>query len=324
MEVNKNPFFSIIIPVYNVEKYLCECIDSVLKQKFDDYEIILVDDGSTDNSSSICDSYAKKYQKIKTIHQENKGLSGARNAGILSSIGKYLIFIDSDDYIAAKALEKLYKIININEIDVIFLEMIKFFPDGTTEPMNDGYEKELIINRSQEDVWNHIANLNKFPGSACSKAVKRSLITEDLYFVEGLISEDLEWCYRLFNKAETYSYLEYPFYYYRQLRQGSISNSVSSKSIESTFWIIKKWANKDPETKYQKVLNAFISYQYMIMLYSISKMDKSLSEKYFIEAKKYRWLLGYGGSKRVKMVNIVSKFLGIKNTAKILNYYKKR
>ena len=275
MEVNKNPFFSIIIPVYNVEKYLCECIDSVLKQKFDDYEIILVDDGSTDNSSSICDSYAKKYQKIKTIHQENKGLSGARNAGILSSIGKYLIFIDSDDYIAAKALEKLYKIININEVDVVFLEMIKFFPDGTIEPMNDGYEKELIINKSQEDVWNHIANLNKFPGSACSKAVKRSLIAEDLYFVEGLISEDLEWCYRLFNKAETYSYLEYPFYYYRQLRQGSISNSVSSKSIESTLWIIEKWVTKNPETKYQKVLNAFISYQYMIMLYSISKNNNN-------------------------------------------------
>lgn len=323
MKISKNAFFSIIIPVYNVEKYLGECIESVLTQSFQSYEIILVNDGSTDTSGDICDEYAKKDKRIKVIHQENKGLSGARNKGIVSSTGEYLLFIDSDDYIAENSLEKLHDTIGENDIDVVFLEIVKFLPDGTTQPMNDGYVKEKIVNKNQEEVWEHIANINKFPGSACSKAVKRSLLSEDMLFVEGLISEDIEWCYRLFGKAVTYSYLEYPFYYYRQQRQGSITNSVSYKNLDSTLWIIKRWATKNPETKYQKVLNSFISYQYMIMLYSISKMEKELSKKYFAEAKKYSWLLGCGGSKRVKLVNIVAKFLGIKNTAKVLNCYKR-
>ena len=325
MESNKNVFFSIIIPVYNVEKYLGECVESILNQNFKDYEILFVDDGSTDRSGDICDEYAQKDRRIKVIHQENKGLSGARNTGITSSQGKYLLFIDSDDYITENSLEKIHNTIGENDIDLVFLEAVKIFPNGTKEPMNDGYDKEKIVNKNQEEVWKHIVNINKLPGSACTKAIKRSLIIEnDLFFMNGLISEDIEWCYRLFAKAEKYSYLEETYYCYRQQREGSITNSGSTKGIDSTFWIIEKYATKKPETKYQHVLNSFISYQYMILLYSIYTKDKIIANDYFAKAKKYRWILKYGGSKRVKLVNIVSKFLGIKNTAKILNLYKKR
>lgn len=319
----QSPFFSIIVPVYNVAKYISECVDSILNQDYSSFEIILVDDGSTDASGKICDEYVKKDQRIKVIHQENKGLSEARNSGIKASVGNYLLFVDSDDYIAKNSLEKIYNIVKGKGIEVVFLEAIKFFPDGTTQPMNDGYVKEKIVNKSQEEVWEHIATINKFPGSACTKAIKRSLIIEEnLFFVKGLISEDLEWCYRLFAKASKYSYLEECYYFYRQQREGSITNTGFTKGLDSTFWIIKKWATKKPRTKYQSVLNSFLSYQYMVALYSISRLNKNVSKKYFKEAKEYRWLLKYGGSKKLKLVKMVSMFLGIKNTANLLNYYK--
>ena len=104
-----NPEISIIVPVYNVEKYLKRCIDSILNQSFTDFELILVDDGSTDNSGEIIDEYAIKDERIKVIHKENGGLSSARNVGIEYSKGNYIAFVDSDDYINKNMYKILYK-----------------------------------------------------------------------------------------------------------------------------------------------------------------------------------------------------------------------
>ena len=98
---------SIIMPVYNVEDYLCKCIDSVLNQDYEDYEVILVDDGSPDECPKICDSYAKKHDNIRVVHRENGGLSAARNSGIEVAIGEYILFVDSDDYIEPNVLGTL-------------------------------------------------------------------------------------------------------------------------------------------------------------------------------------------------------------------------
>ena len=120
-----NPFFSIIIPVYNVEQYLRECVESILMQSCDDYEIILVDDGSSDKSGKICDKYSEKNNKIKVVHKENGGLSSARNAGIKIAIGKYIIFIDSDDYYDDKNL--LFNSKNIfakNNADMLIVHIL--------------------------------------------------------------------------------------------------------------------------------------------------------------------------------------------------------
>lgn len=106
-----NPMISVIVPVYNVEKYLSRCIDSVLMQTFTDFELLLVDDGSPDNSGMICDEYALKDVRVKVLHQENKGLSGARNAGIENSVGNYVVFIDSDDYVKDNYLCNLLQIL---------------------------------------------------------------------------------------------------------------------------------------------------------------------------------------------------------------------
>ena len=119
--------FSIIIPVYQVEKYLYQCLDSVINQSFTDYEVILIDDGSIDTSGIICDEYRMKYPNIQVIHQKHSGVSIARNNGINKAIGEYQIFIDSDDYIAKDSLKIIAKELDMQKLpDVMITKMITF------------------------------------------------------------------------------------------------------------------------------------------------------------------------------------------------------
>ena len=198
---------SIVVPIYNTAQYLCQCIDSILNQEFKDYEIILVDDGSTDTSPMICDYYAHMYGFITVIHKKNGGLSDARNEGIKHASGQYILFIDSDDYIFNNSLSHISNTIDESHIDVIFLEAVKVYPDNTIINLNDGYKKEYIYEKSQIDVLKHISNLPKFPGSACTKLVKRTLISDNkLYFERGLLSEDIDWTIRLLLSAHNFNY----------------------------------------------------------------------------------------------------------------------
>ncbi|OOL43593.1 glycosyl transferase family 2, partial [Enterococcus faecium] len=118
-----------IVPVYKVEKYLRKCVDSILAQTFTDFEVILVDDGSPDNSGKICDEYAEKDNRVRVIHKENGGLSSARNAGIDVARGKYLGFVDSDDYIDEDMYEILYENLKIHDADISSVELIPFYGD---------------------------------------------------------------------------------------------------------------------------------------------------------------------------------------------------
>ena len=122
---------SVIIPVYNVEKYLNACIESVLSQSFNDYEIILVDDGSTDNSGALCDEFAAKYDSISVIHQENKGLGGARNTGIDAAKGSYILFLDSDDTIDPDCLKICYEKAEKHNCDMVAFKQQALFDDGS-------------------------------------------------------------------------------------------------------------------------------------------------------------------------------------------------
>lgn len=123
---NMNPSLSIIVPVYNVEKYLRRCIDYILNQTFKDFELILVDDGSTDRCGEICDEYEILDKRIKVIHKPNRGLSSARNAGIDISSGKYIGFVDSDDYIHPQMYQILYKASIYENFDMVFVIIRKY------------------------------------------------------------------------------------------------------------------------------------------------------------------------------------------------------
>ncbi|MED2983982.1 MULTISPECIES: glycosyltransferase [Bacillus cereus group] len=324
------PEISIIVPVYNVEKFLSQCIDSILGQSFHNYEIILVNDGSQDGSKTICERYASNYEFIQVINKENGGLSDARNTGLKIARGNYILFVDSDDYIAQNALTEINKVLEINpDIDVVFLEAAKVFEDGSIVPMNDGYEKESIHKKTYEEVMRHISELAKFPGSACTKLIKRKLIIEnDLYFEKGLLSEDIDWVVQLLCVAEKYDYCEAMYYFYRQNRKGSITNTVNINNVQSLLYIINKWS-KDIEgdqldnNKNQRYLNAFMAYEYTIALANYGDLEKDDKKVLKKDLNAHSWLLSWSNNPKVRMVKVLVQLFGVMFTAKLLKIYLK-
>ncbi len=205
---------SIIIPVYNVEKYLCDCLDSVVNQTYKNIEIVLVDDGSTDNSGTICDEYAKKDKRVKVFHIENKGVSDARNFGVIKSLGKYITFIDSDDIVSKRYTELLYSILKSNNADISQCLFKRF-----------SHTKNIVenIKCSHVEVYNSLYALqnlynkkNRYFNSTyvCGKLIKRKLV-EDFKFPTGKMFEDSFVVYKYFFNSHFIACINQELYYYR-------------------------------------------------------------------------------------------------------------
>ena len=186
--------FSVIIPVYKVEQYLNQCVDSVLNQSFKDFELILVDDGSPDNCPKICDDYAKKDARVKVIHQQNGGQACARNTGLSYAVGMYIIFLDSDDYlIDSTALEKINDK-TVAEPDVILYGYRKLFEsDGSFSTPVCNFP-EVVRGISPAAYLNELLLSGSYSGTAWCKAIRTMFLKDnDIEFKPGLISEDHDW-----------------------------------------------------------------------------------------------------------------------------------
>lgn len=200
---------SVIIPVYKVEKYLCRCVDSVLEQTYTNMEIILVDDGSPDNCPVMCDEYARQDSRVKVIHQENAGLSGARNAGIDMAQGQWLAFVDSDDYLAADFLERLYQacVDTGSSLSVCRWEYVR----GETIPEHGTGETRVYTGREM------LANLYVPDGAyfvvAWNKLYRKELF-EDIRYPLGRIHEDEATTYRIYDKVKKAAYVDRSLYGY--------------------------------------------------------------------------------------------------------------
>jgi len=223
--------FSIIIPIYKTEKYLNDCVQSVLSQSFTDYECILIDDGSPDNCSSLCDDFSKKDNRIKVIHKENGGLSDARNAGILQANGEYIVFLDSDDKLANNdTLKKLLEVIHKYNTDVVINSNFIEFTDNGKTIIKNNFNKDI-----QLSVPNVIINEFKKPGMYLAGWLfvlrKEYLINNHLFFKKGILHEDEQWMPRVFYKTKNIAINHYPFYAYRIERDGSITSKISAKRL---------------------------------------------------------------------------------------------
>lgn len=207
---------SVIIPVYNVEKYLNKCIDSVLRQTYKNIEIILVDDGSNDRSGVICDEYMKKDTRVKIIHKENGGLSSARNCGLKIATGELVTFIDSDDVIEIDFIECLENKIK-KDIDIAFCE-IKVIHNSEINYESDKGKFRILNNVDLLKMMLHDQNYV----SACGKIYKKELFN-DLEFPYGKIHEDIATIYKAILKANKIAYLPNEKYFYLK-REGSITN----------------------------------------------------------------------------------------------------
>ena len=220
---------SIIVPIYKVEQYLPKCVDSLLNQDLssDEYEIILVDDGSPDRCGEICDEYANRYSNVKVIHRENGGLSAARNSGIENAKGMYVQFVDSDDYLEPNVLKTL-----VQKMEKYNLDVLRFNYQNVNEKGNIIYpnkDPKRFVDYS-DSVCDGLVFLNERLGPACY--VVQFLIGRDLLdgckFKEGIYFEDTEWTPRMLLKAKRVSSTELVAYNYL-MRVGSITKSVDEK-----------------------------------------------------------------------------------------------
>lgn len=223
--------FSIIVPVYNVEKYLHECVDSILAQSFSDYEVILVDDGSTDQSSLICDEYSRHYEKIKVIHKSNGGLSEARNYGIVNSVGEYCIFVDSDDWIINDCLSEFDSIIERENPEVIITRLTRS-TSGKLIHCDENYKDYLREELTRKRAIEWMLKYSEDTWPVVRLVVSRELINNNkMSFSVGRLHEDEDWTKQICYHTQKYSGYEGEWYCYRINRDDSITNHIGAANI---------------------------------------------------------------------------------------------
>lgn len=221
------PCISVIVPVYNTEKYLKDCINSILTQTFNDLELILIDDGSTDNSGVICDEYAKLDARVRVFHQENRGVSTARNVGIDNALGEYITFVDADDYIVNNALEILYNDIVNNKADISYAGGVKVYESATE-----------ALEKAQFKIWQGDSALreslmgNYHTNSACRKLYNKEFIGT-IRFEDGRkIHEDGFFLFCCFLKKPTVFIRNVCVYRYRNNPESASKSAFSDKFFD--------------------------------------------------------------------------------------------
>lgn len=225
---------SVIIPVYKVEKYLCQCVDSIINQKLNNIEIILVDDGSPDNCPQICDDYKAKYDCVRVIHKPNGGLSSARNAGIEAATGDYLIFMDSDDWWNPD-VDMKHVFTQVEEsasIDMFLFSSLDFI-EGKGYFKRVEHEKlSEIRTDTVEHYYEDLLKNGNLEVSAATKIISSSFLLDNkLFFKEGIVCEDSEWILRVLRVLNSVKIIDQPIYICRMGRVGSITNTVGKKNI---------------------------------------------------------------------------------------------
>lgn len=321
--------FSIVVPIYKVEEYLSQCVDSLLSQDYDNFEVILVDDGSPDNCPGICDAYAEKDARIKVVHKKNGGLSDARNAGIKVADGDYLCFVDSDDYWDDDlALQKLAKSIQLHNSDVC------------------QHFRKIYITSADEVIVPHrksFLSLNDFPTqcalreltirgdiaiSACSIVIRKTFLLEhDLFFKKGIKSEDLEWAIRLFASSPKFSFLDDAFFVYRKNRPGSITATVDYSHLCDYCDILKDsiMLVENGKEELKDTLLSYLMYHLLILTALCYRVDlqKAQRKEIFARLKVIcrQYLLENTLDKKVKLAAVIYRCFGFSVMAKILGFY---
>lgn len=315
--------FSIILPIYNVEKYLRPCIDSILLQTYKDYEIILVDDGSEDSSGHICDEYGEKYSCVEVLHKPNGGQSDARNHGLPYAKGDYVFFVDSDDYlIDNKVLSKLAEKSKSNP-DVIAFKSVKWFE--STGKLGTCTDKLQVSspNLAATEMYLELIDRDTYYNSAWSKIIRRTLLTDNkIEFERGLLGEDNDWYYKVVSYVNTLELIDEPLYVYRQ-RAGSITKTSSTKNLEHLLLIIEKWISFVEEgelTENKKVIRNSLAKQYCHAI--ISYANLGAPAEYEDRLKGLKYLLQYSQNPRVRVFRKLNSLIGLSGTVMLLRLRK--
>ena len=308
--MNCDPLISIVVPVYNVEKYVGACIDSILNQTYKNVEIILVDDGSTDSSGKICDDYALRYSNIKVVHQQNGGLSAARNSGIDIMAGEYVSFVDSDDLICEEYITTLYNLL-VNTSADISTSSLRSFVDDENIPKKKSLLPIKIFEDGNEAVKSMLYQQRNIDNSACGKLFKTRLF-ENYRFPLGLLYEDLATIPYVCLKARRVVATTIPMYFYRS-RSTSILGSFNLKRsdvLDVVDELVKYMQQYEPS-----LLNASRSRKFSANMNILMLMSKAGVEDELIIAR------CWDNVKQLRMLMLLNPYVRLKNKMGALMSY---
>lgn len=227
------PTISVIVPVYNVEKYLHCCVDSILAQTFTDIEVLLVDDGSTDGSGAICDEYAQKDSRVRVFHKANGGVSSARNLGLDEAVGEYFLLCDSDDVIHPQLLAMAVSEIEQNELDCLIYGYSCVAENITFEEVRKEIrKKETVELMNREQVLREILRGQRFRMLAWNKLYRAELWESIRYPVGRKYGDDTSVTYRLMDLCQKVGYVETPYYYYRMRTGSALHSAISEENLQ--------------------------------------------------------------------------------------------
>lgn len=301
--MSDTPKISIVAPMYNVSPYLRECLDSLLKQTFVDFEAILIDDGSPDDSGVIADEYASKDSRFKVIHKNNGGVSAARNDGLAAAIGEYVFLLDSDDYLAVDALEKLYSETDNGRIDVVLSDYVAFSNASKTvyrvanKPFISTERKMLdtvqlaVFNMGPANIACGEIHMLRGVGAAWHYLIKRSVIADnEISFDPSLKGLFDDGCFTLnvLQAAKSIAYAQAPTYYYRHVA-GSITRRFGGapfgkyEAIYGTIQSFLNEFNKDDKFKRALCLRKFIYLNKSMETYFFNSQNPATEDELYRE-----------------------------------------
>lgn len=316
--------FSIIVPVYNVEQYLRKCVESIQEQSCQEYELILVDDGSTDSSGKICDDLSNRDSHIKVYHKKNGGLSDARNYGLKYASGKYVIFLDSDDYWEGKnALKNIKSRIEESNCDVLVFNHCKLYEKNRKIVVNIDIARNDIFNKNPEEALEYMIKKNVWKPAAWNKVILFELLKDNhIEFEMGRLHEDLLWCCQVMLYAKKFDYYEKPVYIYRQ-RKSSITKTIGEQNIKDINSQLNQCIRLADyyDNRMKKIIYSYCAYDYSILTGYVGLLSREKRKKYYELLKDKKWLLDYKLCEKVKKVALLQKAVGYKYMSYLLTLF---
>lgn len=314
---------SVIIPVYNTAPYLRECVESVTLQDHADLEIILVDDGSTDESGVLCDELASADSRLQVIHQSNQGLSMARNNGLLRATGELVLFLDSDDFwLEPDTVSRLVTAMDRHpECDFIGFNWLYFYPDGSSKRWID-FADHIEGEVSGREALEAILRTGGTPMSACIKVLRRHfLIDEEITFIPGITSEDIPWFMELLTRARKCLFLHDYLYAYRQSVTGSITRDYTRERFRHLTFIIEDGIERAAGVESSGMRRALLSFyatEYCILLSHLDVLTEGERREMSHWITAHRYLLDYDLSPKVRLARRVARLLGMSTLIRLL------
>lgn len=309
---------SVIVPVYNTEQYLEECVESVLNQDYSNIELILVDDGSPDNCPELCDAYAEKDKRVRVMHQRNAGVSCARNAGLAVAKGRWILFLDSDDgWENSDFVTQLVTFAQTYGTDVVCCNYRRM------------WDKEKLGNpccvlRQETDDLSSIISSNTYTSSPCTKLISHALLDRiGLTFPVDVCPEDVFWSLKLLLQAKRIGFVPTATYLYR-VRKDSVTHTLTSKNLQDLFTAFKDCKEVSVQCKdlnRQELCLIYTAFQYCTLLVNIHltlpKPNRKVREEIFSWAS----ILKHDHHRVVRLVALCKRVIGIRATSWLLYHY---